>query len=134
VPVTLEPVLSSGESGKFTNSGGGVFDETKTQALTVSIPATVTRWMRETGTSVTTQSPICEVDSPEMAALQAEYLAVLTEANVDRLGSARADSLYRANLISRSEFDEIKGEAAMTARLDGIAGHCERQNDRRANQ
>ncbi len=122
--VTLEPVLSSGESGEILEIPAEVvFDETKTQALTVSIPATVTRWLREAGTSVTTQSPICEVDSPEMAALQAEYLAVLTESNVDRLGSVRADSLYRANLISRSEYDEIKGEAAMTfARLDGIAG------------
>ncbi len=122
--VTLEPVIGSGISGETLEIPAEVvFDETKTQAMTVSIPATVVKWLREAGTSVTTQSPICEVDSPEMAALQADYLAVLAEANVDRLGSERADSLYRANLISRSEYDEIKGEAAMTfARLDGIAG------------
>ncbi len=129
--VTLAPVLSSEESGETLEIPAEVvFDETKTQALTVSIPATVVRWTREAGAAVSTQSPICEVDSPEMAALQAEYLAVLTESKVDRLSSERADSLYRANLISRSEYDEIKGEAAMTlARLDGIAGPIARGRD-----
>ena len=122
--VTLEPVLSSESSGEVLEIPAEiVFDETRTQALTVSIPATVTRWLREAGTPVTSQSPICEVDSPQMAALQADYLAVLTESRVDLLGSARADTLYSNNLISRAEYDEIQGETAMTiARLNGVAG------------
>lgn len=122
--VTLEPVLSSEASGEVLEIPAEVvFDETRTQALTVAIPATVIRWLREAGTSVTSQSAICEVDSPEMALLQANYLAILTESKIDRLNSTRADSLYRSNLISRAEYDEIQGETAMTiARLNGVAG------------
>lgn len=122
--LTLEPALSFEDAGEVLEIPAEVvFDETRTFALTVAIAATVVRWTREAGAAVGAESEICEVDAPEMAVLQSSYLAVLTELRVDRQSSARADSLYGANLISRAEYNNIQAEKAVTAaRLNGIAG------------
>ncbi len=125
--LTLQPALGSATSGGILEIPAEIiFDETRTQALTVAIPGTVLRWIKEAGEPVTALSTVCEIDSPEMAELQSSYLAVLTEARVDRQNSARAESLYHAGLVSAAEFDAIQGEMAITvARLNGITGQLQ---------
>lgn len=122
--LSLEPALASSLSDELLELPAEiVFDETRTHALTVAIPATVRRWSAEAGDAVQAGSVICEVDSPEMAELQSSYLALLAESRIDRRNGARADSLFKAGLISSAEFDEIQGETAMTiARLNGLNG------------
>ena len=122
--LTLEPALATATAGTVLDVPAElVFDETRTKVLTLSIPATITRWLVEPGRKVGTGTSICEANSPEMAQLQSDYLATQTEWNVDRQVTQRADSLFAARLISAAEYEEITGEAAMTlARLNGIMG------------
>ncbi|MGB5106041.1 MAG: efflux RND transporter periplasmic adaptor subunit [Candidatus Zixiibacteriota bacterium] len=122
--ITMEPALGSSHAGTVLDIPAELeFDETRTKMLTLSIPATVVRWLAEPGRIVNRGTDICEADSPEMARLQSEYLAVKTEWQVDQQVMQRADSLFAARLISASEYEEITGEAAMTlARLNGFLG------------
>lgn len=100
-----------------------IFDETKSYALTSSLPATVVRWQAELGDYLAAGDPIADLDSPEMAALQADYLELLAESRFDEREAARADSLHQAALISAAEHQRIASEYAVTlARRNGLEG------------
>jgi cobalt-zinc-cadmium efflux system membrane fusion protein len=125
--LTLQPAIGSETTGSLLEMPAEIiFDETRAQALTLAIPGTVVKWAREAGEAVTAPSAICEMESPEMAELQSSYLALLTEARVDRQNSIRAESLYQAQLMSAAEYDAIRGETAITvARLKGVMGQLQ---------
>lgn len=125
--IVVAPAIATGQEGKEIDVPAElIYDETRTYALTTSLPATVVRWRAELGQELRAGDPIAELDSPEMAALQAEYLQVHTEAKFDEQEARRADSLYRANLISSSEHQEIASEYAITlTRLKGLSGQLQ---------
>lgn len=122
--LSLEPALAAGNDGELLEIPAEVvYDETRTHALTIAIPATILRWLAEAGDAIQSTSTLCELDSPEMAELQASYVSLLAEERIDRKNCSRADSLLKTGLISAAEHEEIQAELAMTtARLSGQIG------------
>ncbi len=122
--IAVEPAISAATSGQEIDAPAElIFDETRTYAVTMSLPATVVRWRAELGQQLRGGDPIAELESPEMAALQAEYLEALTETRFDALEAARADSLHEASLISSAEHQRIVSEFEITkTRRNGLAG------------
>lgn len=122
--IAVSPVVAAGATAREIDVPAElIFDETQSYALTTSLPATVVRWQAELGDHLTAGDPIADLDSPEMAALQADYLELLAESRFDEREAARADSLHQAALISAAEHQRIASEYAVTlARRNGLQG------------
>lgn len=122
--IAVAPALTAVASGREVDAPAElIFDETRTYAVTTSLPATVIRWRAELGQQLRAGDPIADLEAPEMAALQAEYLEALAETRFDSQESARADSLHGASLISSAEHQRIVNEYVITkTRRNGLAG------------
>jgi len=122
--IAVSPAVAAGATAREVDVPAElIFDETQSYALTTSLPATVVRWQAELGNYLAAGDPIADLDSPEMAALQADYLELLAESRFDEREAARADSLHQAALISAAEHQRIASEYAVTlARRNGLEG------------
>lgn len=125
--ISVEPVIQASSHSRTIEAPAEiVFDETAVQVLTVSVPASVVRWRMEPGVEVGTNTEICELESPEMAELQSEYLESAAELEVERQNLVRAESLNVASLISRAEYQQIASAAAVKeAHLRGLVGRLQ---------
>jgi cobalt-zinc-cadmium efflux system membrane fusion protein len=110
--LSVEPALESVESSSVEAPAELLFDETRTYAVTTAVPATVLRWLLEPGERVTENQGIAELQSPDMAAMKAEYLEAMSESALDEQNRVRADSLHQRRLISAAEFELATGSAA----------------------
>lgn len=122
--IVVEPVLHlPGDREIIEAPAEIIFDETQSQLITTSVPATVVRWLAEPGASLTAGAAIAELESPEMASLQADYLEALAESRFDAIETQRADSLYANRLISEVEYQQKRSEyQIVAARLTGWEG------------
>ncbi|MEW6050389.1 MAG: efflux RND transporter periplasmic adaptor subunit [Candidatus Zixiibacteriota bacterium] len=100
-----------------------VFDETKSYAVTTTIPTTVVRWLAEPGQRLERGQPLALLESPDMPRLQADYLEAAADADVKTQEKDRADSLKQRELISAAEHQRIDGESkGAQAHLAGTLG------------
>jgi cobalt-zinc-cadmium efflux system membrane fusion protein len=120
-----------------------VFDQTATTMITLTLPVTISRWLVEPGEPVDAGQPLAEVESPEMATLQGEYLDAWNDWRVHEREHHRAEQLLARGLADsamceRAEADAISAEArqiqaASRLRLAGFAGaDLESLRDRRS--
>ena len=107
--IEVEPVIEEARAYSFEAPGELIFDETKAITVTTALPATVISWLAEPGSPVYIGAPIAQLEAPEMATLQADYLESLAETVPLRQRLARADSLIKRRLISQAEYEEIEG-------------------------
>jgi cobalt-zinc-cadmium efflux system membrane fusion protein len=121
--LSVEPVL--GASGNaFVEAPAEIrFDDTKTTTLTITVDALVARWFVEPGDNIFAGQKLAELESPEVARLQAEYLEASAMQTVAVQGLARAKSLLERDLLSQAEYEGTEAEArASEARFAGVQG------------
>ncbi len=113
--LVVVPAIATTETAAAEAPAEVVFNETTAFAVTTSIPLSVIRWLVEPGKIVKAGQAFAEVESPEMPKLQSEYLEAHTENNLRVAEWRRADSLFRKNLISAAEFQQLAANAQVTA-------------------
>lgn len=121
--ISTEQVLSFAGDAYIEAPAEIKFDDTKTTVLTLTVPALVTRWFVEPGEKIFKGQKLAELESPEIARLQAEYLAAVADRRVAAQSLERGKSLRQSDLISAAELEKIEAEAlAAEARLAGVRG------------
>jgi cobalt-zinc-cadmium efflux system membrane fusion protein len=99
------------------------FDDTKTTTLTVTVDALLARWFVEPGDHIFAGQKLAELESPEVARLQAEYLEASAMQTVAVQQLARAKSLRESDLLSQAEYEGTEAETrAAEARFAGVHG------------
>ncbi|MBD3168484.1 MAG: efflux RND transporter periplasmic adaptor subunit [candidate division Zixibacteria bacterium] len=93
-----------------------VFDETRSNVITSSVRALVSRWMVFPGDAVRQGDILAILESPEVAKLQAGLLKSYAAYQVEQKEFARHKELKIRNLISEQDFDREKAlaEQALT--------------------
>lgn len=123
IGLKVEPVLAAATLEAVAAPAEVVFDDTRSAALTTPIPATVVRWFAEPGRLVSTGQPLVELESPEMAELQSDFLQARAELTVAERHRQRAEDLDKQGMIPKSELDEAIAEfTAAQSRVDGLGG------------
>ncbi len=121
--ISTEQVLSFAGDAFIEAPAEIKFDDTKTTVLTLTVPALVTRWFVEPGEQVFKGQKLAEMESPEIARLQAEYLEAVADNRVAAQSLERGKSLRTNDLISEAELERIEADAlAADARLAGVRG------------
>jgi cobalt-zinc-cadmium efflux system membrane fusion protein len=91
--IRTQPVLTGNLHNHFEAPAEVVFDQNATTLVSSSLPVTVVCWLVEAGDRVATGQALAEVESPDMALLQAEYLEAHSDARVHQRERERADGL-----------------------------------------
>jgi cobalt-zinc-cadmium efflux system membrane fusion protein len=100
-----------------------VFDETKLNVITSTVPALVSQWMISPGDGVRIGDALALLQSPAIAELQANLLKALAAHNVQEKELARHMELKDKNLISDSEYEKQAALAAQAhAEFTSIKG------------
>lgn len=121
--ITTEQVLSFAGDAFVEAPAEIKFDDTKTTVLTLTVPALVTRWFVEPGEQIFKGQKLAELEAPEVARLQAEYLEAVADNRVAAQSLERGKSLRGSDLISEAELERIEADAfAAEARLAGTRG------------
>ena len=121
--LTVEPALAAHVSDAIEAPAELVFDETRTMALTSTIPLAVIRWLVNPGQAVTPDQALAEVESPEMAQMRAEYSEVRAEWIALDAERARQEKLHQANLISAGDYQlAVAAAGAAEARVSRERG------------
>lgn len=121
--LSVEPALEAVESASVEAPAELLFDETRTFAVTTTVPATVLRWLLEPGRGVAEGEEFAELQSPDMAALKAEYLEARSEFQLEERNRARADSMHQRKLISAAELEQAAAAAVEAqSHLQGANG------------
>jgi membrane fusion protein, heavy metal efflux system len=110
IGLRVEPVLHAESASPLEATAEVVLDETRVQAVTVAIPATVTRWLIEPGESVALGQPLAELQSPEMASLKSQYLTAAADWTRDHQQWRRAAELRTNQMISQAEMDDFEAD------------------------
>jgi cobalt-zinc-cadmium efflux system membrane fusion protein len=91
--------------------------------LTLTVPTLVTRWFVEPGEQIFSGQKLAELESPDIARLQADYLQATADYRVAAQSLERGKSLRKSDLISESEMERIEADAfAAEADLAGVRG------------
>ena len=121
--LSVEPVLDKSDNAFVEAPAEIRFDDTKTTTLTITVPALLARWFVEPGDNIFAGQKLAELESPEIARLQAEYLEASAQQTVATQELARAKSLRERDLLSQAEFERIEAETRTTdARFAGVHG------------
>lgn len=121
--LTLVPAVEIKQSVSAEAPAEVLFDETRSYAITTTVPALVVRWLAEPGQHVSAGQALAELESPEMPRLKADYLEASAEAQLKGQEFGRADSLNRKGLISAAEYQQIESALSTTqARLSSARG------------
>ncbi|MBK7141725.1 MAG: efflux RND transporter periplasmic adaptor subunit [bacterium] len=121
--LTVEPVLSFSGDAYIEAPAEIKFDDTKTTMLTLTVPTLVTRWFVEPGEQIFSGQKLAELESPDIARLQADYLQATADYRVAAQSLERGKSLRKSDLISESEMERIEADAfAAEADLAGVRG------------
>jgi cobalt-zinc-cadmium efflux system membrane fusion protein len=108
IGLLVEPVVNAESAPLLEAPAEIVLDETRVRAVTIAIPATVTRWLVEPGEMVALEQPLAELQSPEMASLKSQYLTAVTDWTRDHQQWKRANELHQNQMISQAEMDEYE--------------------------
>lgn len=81
------------------------FDETHFSVVTISVSAVVTKWLVSPGDAVEKDDVLAVLNSPEIAELQAAFLAAHADYEVEKKELTRFDELNSKKLVSESEYD-----------------------------
>lgn len=82
-----------------------VFDESKTNVITSTVPALVSRWIVSPGDVVAPGDPLAILQSPDIALLEAELLSAHTAYSLQQKEMKRHEKLKANALISDSEYE-----------------------------
>jgi len=100
-----------------------VFDETKCNVITSTVPALVSQWIVSPGESVYYGDALAVMQSPEIAELEAELLKAEAAYRVQEKAHDRHKELKKKNLISESDYEIQEGLTEQTlADLSSIKG------------
>lgn len=118
--LTLAPALDVNEAASAEAPAEVLFDETKSYAITTTVPALVVRWLAEPGQNVLAGQALAELESPDMSRLKADFLEAVSEAQLKEQEFTRSDSLSKRGLISVAEAQQVDGQfRTAQARLSG---------------
>ncbi|MCM2271931.1 MAG: efflux RND transporter periplasmic adaptor subunit [candidate division Zixibacteria bacterium] len=121
--LSVEPVLNE-QSEAFIEAPAEIrFDDTKTTTLTITVPVLVARWFVEPGDRIFSGQKLAELESPDIARLQADYLEASARHAVSTQELARAKSLRERDLLSQSEYEKLEADfRAAEAIFAGVRG------------
>jgi membrane fusion protein, heavy metal efflux system len=108
IGLQVEPVVNAESESSLEAPAEIVLDETRVRAVTIAIPATVTRWLVEPGELVASEQPLAELQSQEMASLKSQYLAAVADWTRDHQQWKRTAELRLNQMISQAEMDEFE--------------------------
>jgi cobalt-zinc-cadmium efflux system membrane fusion protein len=121
--LAVEPVLAFAGDAYIEAPAEIRFDDTKTSMLTLTVPTLVARWYVEPGEKIFKGQKIAELESPDIARLQAEYLQAVADLRVANQSLERGKSLRQHDLTSEAELEKIEADAlAADAQLAGVRG------------
>ncbi len=124
--LTIEPAIPADAAPAVEAPAEVIFDETRTTAITSTVPILVIRWLASPGQPVKKGEVIAEVESPEMANLKADYLENLSNFLVRGKERKRNEELRQQDIVSVAEFEaSLAAEQAARAQLtrsEGLLG------------
>jgi len=124
--LTLAPAMDVSGAVSAEAPAEVLFDETKSYAITTTVPALVVRWLVGPGQNVSVGQALAELESPDMPKLQADYLEAFAAVQVIEQEFNRTDSLGKRGLISIAETQHIDGQfKTARAHLAGVQGLLE---------
>ncbi|HWR84256.1 MAG TPA: efflux RND transporter periplasmic adaptor subunit [Candidatus Deferrimicrobium sp.] len=122
--LTVQPAILAPNAPVVEAPAELVFDETRTTAVTTTVPALVSRWFVEPGQLVDEGQVLAELDSPEMPILKGDYLEAEAEFAVGDTERQRQEQLRRQNLISEGDYQAAMGASqvlqAHLTRCEGL--------------
>ncbi len=87
------------------------FDETHLTVVTISVPALVTKWLVSPGDAVVKDAVLANLNSPEIAELQAALLSAQANNDLQMKEMERLKELKIKKMVSDSEFDRLVSES-----------------------
>ncbi len=109
--LTVEAAIRGSAATMISAPAETRFDETKLVIISSTIDATVMHWLAEPGDLLAEGQAIAELQSPEMATLQANFLEARADGVVAENNRRRADSLVARGHISRAEYESLAAVA-----------------------
>jgi cobalt-zinc-cadmium efflux system membrane fusion protein len=109
--IETQPVMTAIMAPSFEAPAEVVFDQTSTTMITLTLPVTIARWLIEPGQSVNKGQPLAEVESPEMAILQGEYLDAYNDWHVHERERRRAEQLLARGLADSAMYERADADA-----------------------
>ncbi|MBD3297820.1 MAG: efflux RND transporter periplasmic adaptor subunit [candidate division Zixibacteria bacterium] len=109
--ITVQPVTTAPLAHPFEAPAEVEFDQTATTYMSSTLPITIRQWLVEPGDFVQQGTPLAQVESPEMAALQGEYLEAWSDWHVHKRERARAETLMARGLIDSASYDRAIADA-----------------------
>jgi len=103
--LTIEPAISADAAPAVEAPAEVIFDETRTTAITSTVPTLVIRWLVSPGQPVKKGEVIAEVESPEMANLKADYLENMANFRIRERERKRNEELRQQDIVSVAEFE-----------------------------
>ncbi len=103
--ITIFRAIETPYETEFNAPAEVVFDENSTTVVASSVKALVSRWRISPGEVVLKDDPIAILQSSEMAELQARFLSVFAEYEVQKKELERNEALARKELISKSDYE-----------------------------
>jgi len=124
--LTIEPAISADAAPAVEAPAEVIFDETRTTAITSTVPTLVIRWLASPGQPVKKGEVIAEVESPEMANLKADYLENVANFRIRERERKRNEELRQQDIVSVAEFEaSLAAQQAARAQLtrsEGLLG------------
>lgn len=109
--IEVQAAITAPTSHPFEAPAEVVFDQAMTTTLTSTLAIAIREWRVEPGAEVATGEPLATVDSPDMAALQGEYLEAWSDWRVHARERDRAVALLSRALIDSASYERAVADA-----------------------
>jgi cobalt-zinc-cadmium efflux system membrane fusion protein len=119
--VETTPVVHRSFGADAELTGEISFDERRIAHLSPLFPGIVQHVFVDLGQSVASESPLIEIDSPELAEAQADYLGAMAEHRLAKRNFDRQTELREAGISSEREFFEAS-QSLETAEIHSNSG------------
>jgi len=135
--IVVAPIELQVPKEALATTGAVAYDETRTARITPPAGGRVVQVLVDLGSRVKAGQPLCEIDSPDLAAAHAAYRTAVADLEVANKSLERAAALVEQKVISRAELElrkaaaeraqaEVERTARMLASLgvrrDGLGG------------
>ncbi|GAB4327912.1 MAG: hypothetical protein Kow0074_23510 [Candidatus Zixiibacteriota bacterium] len=109
--ITVRPVMTAPLAHAFEAPAEVEFDQSSTTYMSSTLPVMIRQWLVEPSERVQVGTPLARVESPDMAALQGEYLEAWSDWHVHKRERERAETLMARGLIDSASYDRTVADA-----------------------
>jgi membrane fusion protein, heavy metal efflux system len=109
--IVVQRVMTAPLSRPFEAPAEVVFDQAATTYMSSTLPVTIRQWLVEPGDFVPKGTPLAQVESPDMAALQGEFLEAWSDWRVHQRERDRAEAMMGRGLIDSASYERTIADA-----------------------